>query len=695
MSRAHDKQAAEAHANRQKPGGANQSPVSAPVPDAATQSDLFGHLADAQAQELLLRMGGLGGNRGVQSAVTTPVQRAIEVDVPRRGKGPAPEPVDDRLISMVIDGVMAFDELAKYRPAIGQEDVAPAMPAGVPAGLRPAFGHLLRAKQQHFQVGLPDATQLVRERLFNEGAVGVARYLINGPQLVLQEELERAYSAKTQWWLARPIFKALIEKYAATPGANSTEAEKWQSMIGVLDREMTELIPGLVAQMNAAAVPEEAERIKALAEAKESIGVLEGLATVVGGLSEGMSKAQPVVSDRHLGGGIGQDLPKATRFGEPGSKLADDLTPEQESLYFKVSESTTSTTFNKGVAMLGKAKSLVSIYSSGDAIGKAYHKFTDDKSTGIEMAGAAVSITSNVLTPIQEAGNLMFTGAAEICENYASFTRAKHAVNPALGAARVRSLTSSAETFRDLAGKVKLLEKVTGVLGVLSAGLTLAEGIEKNDSESIIGGGADLLSGAVSVAETFKVVAGGTAVFAGIGALQIKTMATVAADMSRALQAIRNADLREALENVGEDLNAAARHAHVFDTAMWEWVMRQNSPDEMERTLGEGFGRNAREQIAPLHNALGSALSSAVQGPISREPSMAKAFSAQFGGAFEARWFFTDLADRASITSTGELMSHAQWLKDNVFPKVSRGFEAIYLEMKKLDKAAKGTVGLW
>ena len=103
---------------------------------------------------------------------------------------------EDRLIQLLIDGVMAFEDLASYWPVVGGE-TEPDIPGKTPDGLRPAMFNLLKAKIFRYGVGLPDAKEVVTARFASEGPIGFGKLVLYGPKMIKQTQLDRQLTAKT------------------------------------------------------------------------------------------------------------------------------------------------------------------------------------------------------------------------------------------------------------------------------------------------------------------------------------------------------------------------------------------------------------------------------------------------------------------------------------------------------------------
>lgn len=86
-------------------------------------------------------------------------------------------------------------------------------------------------------------------------------------------------------------------------------------------------------------------------------------------------------------------------------------------------------------------------------------------------------------------------------------------------------------------------------------------------------------------------------------------------------------------------------------------------------------------------------MQSAMRGGVSRYPLLADAFSSGFGGHSGLMSTWLELMDRKDATSTGELVSHAEFLK-TVIPRLSAAVGELNITMDALAKDAKGPLRL-
>jgi hypothetical protein len=467
-------------------------------------------------------------------------------------------------------------------------------------------------------------------------------------------------------------------------GSNADYAASLRSLVARLDDQMTERIVTIDQELAATTSPAEAKRAKAIAEAKEAVGVMDRIVAGVelAGVAE---HAKGSVVDRHAGVGdhtATKPAPNANLLEEMGRKdltKEDPLSASQEELFLDVRESRTSAAFTKGLEALDGVKKLIGVYESGGALGEALAKFSDPEASGFDVAKAEADIANAILTPVHDAGALLLTGAAEVMDRYASRLGKQLKITESL------AMTKSAERIRGFAESLGHLEKVTGVIGIFSGALSAIEGVSSNDVEAAVGGVLDVAEGVVGLAAE-----GAVSSAAAVGFLQVRGMLKVTADMSRALQAIRNAGLRNAVTSIAGDLDTAALHAHLYSDALEEWAKRLGSSDPVERQLAEQFGDVARKHVAPLHNAIGSAISSAVQGRLTRYPVLADTFCAPFGGRDMARALLLDLADPPAGGAAG-LNTHAEFLK-GLFPALRTAVGDLSLTMDALDREGRGKV---
>ncbi len=642
-----------------KPSSAGASPPATtahdtPIVDsAADQTTLLQRLPAAQAQELLQRTAALQGNRhatGIAGGVA--VQRAVLTE--------------EQTMDLIMDGVQAFEALAgaSVTPGPDAPVVIPPVPANTPGMLRPALGHLREAKEQRGRTSQPVAEAAVATRLGAEGPLGVAKMIFLGPRMILDERLARAYAAKAEWQTARPACKALVDRYSATPGSVGSYAEAVQDLLRRVDLEMTQQIPALEEELVRMTSPGEAQLARELAEAKESVSGMERFVDVVGHLST-----------------VGEGMQK--------SRLVDDV--QKDDKIFFGDQTGVDPLFDKGVAGLKGLKGLIAFYESGQGIGKAVATLGDDKAGGLEKAKAGIDLTTNVLTPLQETGGLLLKGSAKFLETVAESRRL---MGSAGGSAAYRAqflkratyLEQTAHGLEHLAEKLEVFEKVTGVLGVITGGLSLIEGVGKDDAEAVIGGALDIATGVTGL-----VAEGAVSSAAGIGALQVRGMLEAVAQMSRSLQVIRNQGLRQSAELVAEDLTTAGLHARIFDEAFSAWAIRQGTTDELERSLGQQFGNNAVRQADPLQVALHNGILRALDGGLRSYPVLIDEFCGPFGGYAATRAILHDLETRPRTVSTGELASQAEFLKEVLIP-MRQAVGGVTLALGALDREAKGKV---
>ena len=666
-----------------KPSATGTSPPAStahdtPIGDsAADQATLLQRLPAAQAQDLLHRAGSVQGNRHAQQVAGAATIQRVPL-------------LDDDMLDLVMNGVQAFSELAGAPVTGAPPPPPPAVPAMTPAALRPALGHLREAKHQVVGANPGVAETAVGARLNAEGPLGIAKLIFLGPNLVLNERLDRAYSAKAEWQAARPACKALVDRYVNTPGTSLDYAEQLQGLIARLDLEMTAEIPKLHDMLIQLTSPEEAEVARSVAEAKQAVSGFEKIVDHVGRASKVYKESEILWNDRQVKvRGLRGPVGPLTSSAATKNLMKEDLDKEDEAFLFDVSHYPPSANFEKGLAALKTVKSLVSYYESGKAIGTAMGVLDDERASAAAKAKAGVDIATNLATPVQETGSLLLKGSAEVFQ-YIGEARQRmgqygtlHSRDPFLRQAAY--LFDTAEGLRKWAGWFDKLEKVTGVLGIVSGALALVEGIGTDDVEGTIGGGLDVVTGIAGLAP------GAAATTLGIGALQVKGMLEAVAQMSRSLQTIRNRDLRAAANLVADELNSAAAYARVFDDAWQEWAVRQGTTDQLEAGLAQQFGNSALRQVDPLQVALHNGLLRALQGGLSTYPVLIDEFCMPFGGTVATRALLHDLASRPPAGSTGELYSQADFLKGIIRP-MAIGVSNLSMALAALDREAKGKV---
>ncbi len=596
---------------------------------------------------------------------------------------------EDRLIQLVIDGVMAFEELADYWPVVGGE-TEPDVPGGTPDGLRPAMFNLLKAKIFRFGIGLPDVQEVVQQRLAPEGVIGFGKLVLFGPKYEKQTQLDRQLTAKTSWQMARPIFSALISRYEGLNGANADYAARLRQMMTKMDYEVTTLIPRLTMELEAMMTPEESRRMKAVAEAKQAMSVMGKI--IDGVKTFDQAKDLKGKMDKFMGDGGGPmgesiESPEPTPSAINQKKFNDDDVIEF-SEGASVGGGGGKSKFEQGVAAYDALKTMVELYNSPDGIAESIGKIAKAESSGmglLEIQKSTFDIANALTSQVKSAGKLLIEGAAEMYDLRYKLL-AKMYPNDIGRLASGTSLIQRANSLRQFAEKLEGLEKFTGVLELLTGAMSLVQGVEGNDFEAIAGGAIGLTEGAVSM------LAPTMAVPLMPWMASAKAMVHVVAQTSRMLQNIQNAQMKKSLQGMEEELNVAALNAHLYEMAMTEWFMRYNSPDPVEKALGEQYADKAQEKAAIIQKALWEAFSRVTQGTISKFPILADTFDMAFGGHDLVMDTWRQLQNK-KIDSSGDLLTHAEFLGEVVM-KLSNAMSDLEITMKALEDDVAGKVGV-
>ncbi len=547
---------------------------------------------------------------------------------------------EDRLIQLLIDGVMAFEDLASYWPVVGGE-TEPDIPGKTPDGLRPAMFNLLKAKIFRYGVGLPDAKEVVTARFASEGPIGFGKLVLYGPKMIKQTQLDRQLTAKTSWQMARPIFSALVSRYEGLNGANADYAARLRRLMFQMDYEVTTLIPRLTMELEAMMTPEESTRMRAVSEAKQAVVVLQKM---------------------------GKSLEFRKVIGEGQPLSSEKLT--------------------RGMDKLGKLQALIELYEGPDGITKALGEMAGSETGAMGLVASqkgVLDITKTLTEQVKGVGRLLIEGAAELYD-----LRVEQVYKASPGdigkLANAAELTKRANTLREFADKLEGLERFAGLMELLSGTLGLIQGIEGNDFEALGGGLISIAEGGVSLASP--------ALAAGLmpWMASAKGMVHVVAQTSRMLQNIQNAQMKKSLQGMEEELNVAALNAHLYEMAMTEWFMRYNSPDPVEKALGEQYADKAEEKAALMQKALWEAFSRVTQGTISKFPILADTFDMAFGGHDLVMDTWRQLQNK-KISSAGDLMSHAEFLSEVVM-KLSNAMSDLDITMKALEDDVAGKVDI-
>ncbi|HEY5846053.1 MAG TPA: hypothetical protein VIT42_04595 [Microlunatus sp.] len=74
----------------------------------------------------------------------------------------------------------------------------------------------LKVAPRRHEVGMPTAEDAVLTRLTEQGPAGAFKWMWYGRAMVLKERLDRAHASKSEWQAVRPVFQALVNRYAAS-----------------------------------------------------------------------------------------------------------------------------------------------------------------------------------------------------------------------------------------------------------------------------------------------------------------------------------------------------------------------------------------------------------------------------------------------------------------------------------------------
>lgn len=619
------------------------------------------------------------------------VQRMLG-DVQRSKKKPKMPKIDEgaeeeRINQLVIDGVLAFEELGSFTPPIGDFQTEPSIPGIAPTGMRPALEHLLNAKKYRYGLGMKTEHEVVQERLAPEGPLGFGKMLIFGQKLILHEKLDRQMTAKTEWQKARPVIAALVNRYQGLNGANAEYASQLQSLLYRLDDQITRMIPLLHLEMAASMTPQEVQRVKTLAEAKQAVGAMDELITGVSIFNE--VKDAKGKADEFMGedsGPMGESIHAATPTSAVNTKkFNDDIIEFNAGV--SVADAPAPTKFQRGLAAYDKLKTLVDLYNSPEGVAEslgAIAKAENGAMGLLETEKAVMDISTALLGQVKDTGKLLIEGAAELYDWRVARIAKAHPNDIAI-LANATSLTQRANALREFAAKLEGLGKLTGVIEIVSGSLGLIQGIGNNDFEAAMGGAIGVTEGVLSAA----------APAVGIGLmpwmLSAKGMVHVVAQTSRMLQAIRNADMKRAIGSVEEDLNAAALNTKLYEVAMNEWYMRYASPDPVEQALGETYMEKAKEKLVKVHLSLASTMSSVVQGPLSHYPVLVDTFDMAFGGHAMVMLTYLSLKDGVDIQNPGDMMIQAENLEE-IVKDLGQAVGDMDITMKALEGEQGGKV---
>ena len=608
------------------------------------------------ADDLLHTDGALDLQRSAgNSAVTSLIQQRQGIELQRKRGAAAP----DQLPQLVVDGVQAFEALAAPRLKFGGA-LLPEVAGGAPAGLRPFLQHLRVARHVRYGLGMPS----VREQLVldaqAEGLAGVGRLVLHGERMEQMERLRRFTRAKHEWQAARPVLVALIQRYGGLDGASADYAAELRDLVSALDDELTEMVASVTAELAAAISPAAQQLMSKVAQAEQAVGVLGQVIT----------QAKPLFSSLDFLKTAGQvhTGPADDIKGAPGDIVALERR------------------FHSAVTQYGRLKALVALHGAPEAMAAALLQIERGVQSGDALS--AVKGTSDVAsvltTQLKEVGGGLFQVIAELIDwRIAAFTAA-HGHDIGRMANATTRLASWSRHATALRGAAEQLETVGNAVGLITGTVGIIYGLSENDAEATIGGAIDIAEAVGGAAAG----AGATAV--GIGALQAKGILHVTAEMSRALQAIRNAELRASVREAKDHLQTAYEHAAAHETSFAGYQWGSVSTDSVERRLGQQHLDQARAQVAPLHNALVAAVT-AVTGATARMPVLADTFSMAFGGAMDARAALSALGDVPDVSSLAEHTSHIGHLRRLLGPLL-RAFSDVTYAVGALAKDSKGSM---
>jgi hypothetical protein len=485
------------------------------------------------------------------------------------------------------------------------------------------------------------------------------------------------------------VLAALIAKYRGLDGANATYAGELSAALTRLDSEMTERVASLHLEMVKRYGQEEADRAAAVGEAKQALSMLGTI----------LEKTKPLVKAADLGKKV-RDATKIEdvavgrgldRGGDPLNPLAPDAPVPKNYLEsnFESDTSFGAKGLDTAFAAYEKGSGLISVFTSGDKVAEGLTAMTKEGASGVTQAKAGVDIASAVLTPVKETGTLVLEGVAKAYDAYAGRQMVLFQ-GQFLGVEMARDIAARATALRTIASKLGEIDKITGALGVISGGLSIAEGVQTNDADAALTGGVEVVEGSLSLALPSIVGAVEAAAMApgiAIGGLQVKGMIYVLSQMSQALQAIRNASIKEAIKDMVDDLAKAGVAASTFDEGLGQWASRQGAADPVEAQLGAEFGKRALRQVAPMRAALAAALSSPLQGRLSKRQLYADTFASAFGGRDLLQATFLQLGEPGADT-TGGLVAEAEAMKD-VIANTKSGASDLVVTLEAMQRDTK------
>ncbi|MCJ8506277.1 hypothetical protein MRU69_15680 [Kocuria flava] len=530
-------------------------------------------------------------------------------------------------------GLRAFHSLGSWSMPRGGGSV-PDIPTTAPVGLRAALGRLRRAQEFHYEVGMPTAGDAVLTRLTEQGPVGAVKWMWYGPAMVLKERLDRAYASKSEWQAVRPVFQALVNRYAGMDDVEPATVAEHRALIKVLDDRMTHKIAHLHIKLAAHTSPEEAKLVLTVIQADKALGAVGSMLKHVKGELKGLGiAAKGVKGVEALSGGIaGGDLPAAgavdtalNKYNTVKSLL--DAVKAAEGLDDTVAKIVQAADKGGLAGAFGASKGTV------DASKVVVDLLNDCVKTGLDATGSFLEA---------RAVNLIDSGAPSGL--YAGLARQANAFR----------------TMSDALGKVKT---PAAILGIASGALSMVEGITSNDAEAGMGGALTMAEGIVGVIAA----GGGAASMAASGSvipiLSLRGMLHVVTQMSKSLRAISSWSMREALEKLAGDLDQAEEGAQQFDITFAEFASLCASLDPVDQALADSYARKAMVATADLHNGITTALSSAFQGPVHRHALVADAFTMGYGGREQVVHDFLALKDGVEDPTPGRVMAHASYLK--------------------------------
>lgn len=564
---------------------------------------------------------------------------------------------EDRATQQLIDGVLAFDELADASLTVAN-DSPPTMPSGVPNQYRMAMRNLIKAKTYRWSLGMPMPKETVAETIKGSDLASAIKYMFSFDVHVKQEKLRRYQTAKATWQLARPTIAKMIKSYAALDGGSAGYADQLRSEMLKIDDEMTQMIPDLIVELQTLDVPNIMGIMDGYQKAKESASYLTLYV-------ESIDRY-----DKMTGALTGDD-------GDLSTDLAD-----------------------KHALAMTNLKGLKAILETPEKWASNIKKMQDAKTGDWGVSKAGFDLVNDGLKLVKDAALpvIDYTGAA--CVYMADKIEFSANVADEANLPLAKKLRVLGGRLPDIAKNIDgYLGPVVGLIDIFSGISGVMDGIEQNDFEETANSLITIGEGAAGLIEGIAVYQYGAAA-AGLGvtvaplALSAKGMVQVTADTSRMLQNIRNAEVRKAVEEMYESMKGASTAAAEFNIAFSQYVQLMGSSDPVEQKLAQKFGKVAIPKVIALHNAMGDVVSSAVQGEVSEHPEVANAFHEEFGGHTMSTAFLLSLGKTKDVNTLPSMVSHANYVQEYMDPLAS-AVAAANKKVQKLEKDAKGKVGIW